>query len=254
MNRYTRDQICGFALDMAQLPNLDAKDRPSGTIVAGAFTPQWLQDVIDFWFHMVPFSATVKTATGTISANADHIVLPSDFVLDVRNGLTVQTIQGDSLTYKRTVRVPLQKWINRNLASQKTTDVKYPTYYTVWGDDALTSTQYQFMYLAPIPTITVPYKLYYYALPAVLTGSQKPKVPNDYVCIEYVRIRALEWARVYDVGTAQRFCDKIVGGMKAAGLMNEPEDDEIPFNDLVYRRRDSATLLSQSTYAWMGNQ
>jgi len=42
--------------------------------------------------------------------------------------------------------------------------------------------------------------------------------------------------------------------MKAAGLMNEPEDDEIPFDDLTFRKRSSVSLLQQNTYAWMGQQ
>src|SRR5262245_32636918 len=128
---------------MAQLPNLDVHDRPSGTIVAGAFAVQWLQDIIDFWYHMCPFSATITTATTTIPQAQDWYLLPSDFILDVRNGALVQTIAGDPLSYKRAVRVPLQKWLNRQLSTQKSVGVLYPAYYCIFGDDGVTTARQQ---------------------------------------------------------------------------------------------------------------
>src|SRR5262245_66383754 len=95
---------------MAQLPNLDVHDRPSGTIVAGAFAVQWLQDIIDFWYHMCPFSATITTATTTIPQAQDCYLLLPDFILDVCNGALLQTIAGYPLAYQRAVEEPRQKW------------------------------------------------------------------------------------------------------------------------------------------------
>ncbi len=80
-----------------------------------------------------------------------------------------------------------------------------------------------------------------------------PDFPSDYVCIEYIRIRAREWANVIDIGTAKMFCDKVVSGMKAAGLMNEPEDDEVPFDTLVFRNKGNMGMYSNS-YSWLGPQ
>ena len=248
-NRYARDELIAIALNMLQLPNLEVHDMPDGIVQQDAFCIQWLQDILDFWYHMVPFSATVVSATLNCTANQSYVTLPADFILDVRNGYLIQTVPGDSLSLRRITRVPLQKFINRQLLSQRSTDVKYPLFYSVIGDDNNMATQQQLMQVAPTPTISTIGKLWYYKLPAVLQSNEKPKFPNDYVCVEYLRIRALEWAHIAQPGTAQRFCDKIVAGMKANGLMNEPEDDEIPFDELTYHKRG---FLGNSTYAWMG--
>ena len=248
-NRYARDELITIALNMAQLPNLDQHDIPGGVVQPDAFSVQWLQDILDFWYHMVPFSAAVDKVSLTATANSDTIVLPSDFIIDVRNGYLVQTVQGDTLSLKRRIRTPLQKFISRQLAYQRATAVLFPYFYCVQGVD--TATGRQTLKITPTPTISTIGQLWYYKLPTVLASSDIPKFPNDYVCLEYIRIRALEWARIYDPGTAQKFCEKIVAGMKAAGLMNEPEDDEIPFDEEVYVRQQQE---GYATYAWMGER
>jgi len=247
-NRYTRDELINIALNMAQLPNLDQHDIPGGVVQPDAFSVQWLQDILDFWYHMVPFSATVDRVSLTATAQSDTVVLPGDFILDVRNGYLVQTVPGNSLSLRRRKRMPLQKFISRQLRYQTAANVDYPLFYCVQGVDPTTG--YQTMKITPTPQIATVGQLWYYKLPAALTSSAVPHFPNDYVCLEYIRIRALEWARLYDPGTAQKFCEKIVAGMKSAGLMNEPEDDEIPFDDDVYVRQQS--YENHATYAWMG--
>jgi hypothetical protein len=117
--------------------------------------------------------------------------------------------------------------------------VLYPSFYMIQGST---------MKVTPTPTITATGTLWYYQLPPALQADDKPLFPNDYVCIEYIRIRALEWSRIVDPGTAQKFCEKIVGGMKAAGLMNEPEDDEIPFDEQVYSK---GGRYGSNSYSWM---
>lgn len=250
-NRYARDELIKIALQQAQLPQLEHHDMPNGVVMPDAYCIQFLQDILDFWYHMVPFSATVKMVYLNCTAHQNYIVLPSDFILDVRNGYTVQTIQNNTQSYKRTFRLPLQKFINRRLYYQNKTDALYPCFYCIQGDDN-TSTQYQTMQIEPVPVVATSGQLWYYALPPVLTAVQKPKFPNDYVCIEYVRIRAREWAGILPIGSAQQFCDKVVGGMKSAGLMNEPEDDEIPFDQLSFKHAGIGSLYN-STYAWMGS-
>lgn len=240
-NRYARDELIYRALNMAQLPNLVAHDMPDGVVKQDAFAIDWLQDILDFWYHMVPFSASIKNVTLNAVANSGSIALPSDFILDVRNGYTVETVPSDTLSLRRVHRVPLQKFINRRLSFQRSSDVRYPIFYNVHGG---------VLNITPTPSIATNGKLWYYQLPVTLQSGDKPSFPNDYVCVEYIRIRALEWARVYEPGTAQKFCDKIVAGMKAAGLMNEPEDDELPFDELVYRKQGDR--LYSNTYAWMG--
>lgn len=229
------------------MPNLSVHDAPNGVVQQNAYSIQWLQDILDFWYHIVPFSATVVKHPLTCTANNDTIILPEDFILDVRNGLLVQSIPGDNTSYIRRYRMPLQKFINRQLTNQKATDVKHPNYYCIIGDDGDVFSQRQTMKITPTPSINTSCQLWYYQLPAALEANHKPKYPNDYCCIEYLRIRAHEWQGLYEPGTAQKFCDKIVSSMKSAGLMNEPEDDEIPFDEQVYKKTDSI-----QTYSWMG--
>lgn len=245
-NRYTRDEIIKIALDMAQLPNISIHDIPNGVVQSDAFSIQWLQDILDFWYHMVPFSATVTSTTLNCVANQSYVNLPSDFILDVRNGYLVETVANDTLSKRRLHRVPLQKFINRRLHSQRSTNIIHPYFYCIHDED--TTLKVQRLHVSPTPTQNVNGELYYYKLPARLEANDRPKTVNDYVCIEYIRIRALEMARVFEPGTAHKFCDKIVAGMKAAGLMNEPEDDEIPMDELVYRSGGGG----YNTYSWMG--
>lgn len=248
-NRYCRDELIRIALDMAQLPNITAHDCPHGVVQSDAFSVQWLQDILDFWYHMVPFSAAVTSVSLNVTANVGYVTLPSDFILDVRNGYLVQTVVSDARSYGRTVRLPLQKFISHQLYFQTPgliQSVDYPRFYCVQGVNV---DGQQLLQLTPTPTVSTLATLWYYQLPTALQSADKPRFPNDYVCIEYLRIRAKEWAGVYEPGTAQRFCDKIVGGMKAAGLMNEPEDDEIPFDTLVYSRG-----YGSRGFSWMGRQ
>jgi hypothetical protein len=249
-NRYCRDELINVMIGMAQLPNLQVHDAPNGVVQQDAFAIQWLQDILDFWFHMVPFSATVKHQSITCTAHNEEIIMPSDFILDVRNGLEVQTIPGDSTSYKRKGRVPLQKFINRRLENQTTHDVKYPEFYCIVGDDDNITTQYQTMMITPTPSINTQCYLWYYSLPARLEANQKPKFPSDQVCLDYLRLRALEWAGLLDPGTANKYSLKIIADMKASGLMNEPEDDEIPMDEQVYQRRGWGSNRNN----WMGRQ
>jgi hypothetical protein len=250
-NRYCRDQLIKIALDMALLPNLEHHDIPDGVVMPNAFSIQWLQDIIDFWYHMVPFSATVGHTILNCTANCDTIVLPSDFILDVKNRYHVQTVPGNNRSYKKTFRLPLQQFLNAQLGWQTNTGTVFnPQLYTICGDDGNPLTQYQTMLVTPTPTIATQGILWYYRLPPVLTAIQRPKFPSDYVCIEYIRIRAVEWAGIMQPGTAYKFCDKVVSAMKVAGLMNEPEDNEVPLDPVVYRASgDNAAL---NNYSWMG--
>lgn len=251
-NRYNRDQLVLTALRMAQLPNLEAHDAPDGIVQSDAFAVEWLQDILTFWYHIAPFSATVVKASISCTAQSDTVILPANFILDVRNGLLVQTVPSDTQSYKRAIRVPLQKFINRQIHTQHAdSDVKYPAYYCIAGDDGVITTQYQTMLVAPTPTIATQCQLWYYQLPAALQANQKPKFPDDYACIEYIRLRALEWAGIITPGTAKKFCTDIVAQYKAAGLLNEPEDDEIPMDEQVYRRSGSNR---HAVYGWMGDR
>ncbi len=244
-NRYTRDQIIVKALEMALLPNLEVNDAPNGVVMPGAFSINWLQDIIDFWYHIVPFSTTITKATLNSTANVSTISLPSDFIVDVRNGYLVQTIVGDSQSYVRTRRLSLQKFITRQLGWQRTSiQVLYPVCYSIAAVDALGK---QVMNITPTPTVSTLGQLWYYALPTELQADDIPPFPAARIMIEYLFIRAREWAGIMNPGSAQGYCDKLLASAKAGGLLNEPEDDEVPMDEDVYRHS-----ASTHTYAWMG--
>jgi hypothetical protein len=231
-NRLTRDQIILEAVNTINTGNFRTANAPNGVVLQTAPAIGWLQNIIDFWHHMVPFSATIKRVRCDAVANQDYILAPTDLIVDVRNGYLVQTIPSDANSLVRRHRVSLQKFINRKLTFQKSTNINYPTYYCLQDYDEVAESQ--MIQITPTPNIATVGYLYYYAMPPALTAGKRPKVPNDYVCVEYVKIRAMEWLNLYEPGTAQKFCDKIVSGMKAAGLLNEPEDDEVPFDDLTF--------------------
>ena len=249
-NRYCRDELIKIAIDMALLPNLEHHDIPDGVVLPNAFSIQWLQDIIDFWYHMVPFSATVAKVSLPCVAGSDTVVLPTDFILDVRNRYHVQGVVGNTRSLEKCWRLPLQQFLNRQLSYQATTgNVNYPIFYTVCGDDGNLLTQQQTMLVTPTPTIATQGILWYYKLPPVLTATQRPKFPSDYVCIEYIRIRACEWANIMQPGTAHKFCERIVSAMKVAGLMHEPEDNEVPLDPIRYRSSGNAAV---NAYSWLG--
>jgi hypothetical protein len=246
-NRYTRDELILVALQMAQMPNLEVHDAPNGVVREDAFMIQWLQDILDFWHHFVPFSATVKKISVNCTVNSDSISLPSDFILDVKNGLLTQAIAGDTKSYRRCMRLPLQKFINRQVYYQTTTDVKYPLFYCISGDDGNVLTQKQTMLVTPTPTIATVCQLWYYQLPPPLEANHRPRVPNDYVCTEYLRLRAHEWQGLLEPGASQKFCHAIIKNMQGSHLLNEPEDDEIPMDQNTFMRQNTV-----SPYHWMG--
>ena len=249
--RSTRDQLIITALNMAQLPNLDIHDIPDRVVQPDAFSIQWLQDVLDFWFHMVPFSATLTDVTLACVAHQDLVVLPQDFIIDMRNGYRVQRVVDDAGSYVRAIRLPSQKFLSAQLQSQRFTGVMFPTYYCIEG---VSADGRQLMKLAPTPEIATLGILKYYQLPPVLEAGDRPTFPSDYVCVEYIRLRALEWAGIIDPGTAQKFCTKVVMDMKANGLLNNPENDEIPMDEIQFPGYSMGHSGVIGHTSWMGPQ
>ena len=246
-NRHSRDKLINIALNIAQLDNLVVHDCPHGVVQSDAFSLQWLQDILDFWYHMVPFSSTVVQAQLNATANQDYIILPEDFIVDVRHGYLVETIPGDPLTMQRRLRLPFQRFLSRSIGNQRSSNGNFPTHYCVNGRNA---EDRQLLRITPTPTIATVGAIWYYQMPPLLSAGDKPAFPSDYVIVEYIRIRALEWARILEPGTAVTFCDKIIKAMKANGLMNEPEDDEISNDETRYPVTSSDGL---EAYRWMGH-
>jgi hypothetical protein len=245
-NRDCRDKLILTALDMALTPNLEIHDAPDGVVQPDAFSIAWLENIIDYWYHIVPFSTTITKVSLNATANGSTIILPADFIVDVRNGYLVQTVPNDALSYDRTRRVPLQKFITRQISFQRSINaVLFPYFYTVAQIDP--TTKRQLLSITPTPTIATQGQLWYYALPARLGADDIPPFPAARIMVEYLFIRAREWSGIMPPGSAQGYCDKLLASCKAAGLLNEPEDDEIPMDGDVYRHGRDMT-----TYSWMG--
>lgn len=249
-NRNTRDELIKTALNMVTLPNLEVHDMPDGVVQQDAFMIDWLQEIIDYWHHMVPFSATVTHQTFNCIAHFDTLILPDDFIVDVRHGFMVQTKVNDPRSFRRIIRYDLPRFIRYWEFTQGAKDIPHPLAYCIVGDDGDPVLQRQTMMIAPTPTIDTQGMLWYYRLPARLAANQRPKMNHsDYICSEYLRHRALEWAGINQPGSAFLFAQKVVGAMRSAGLLNEPEDSAIPFDPLV---NVGKTMSHLQPYSWMG--
>lgn len=230
MNRLTRDELLHRALNMVDSKGLDTHDRPHGLIVDEAHSLSWLQDGLDLFHHEFPWQGLIRTAALSLASGA--ITLPTDFILDVRDGIVVASLG------TRLRRTPLQKFVTYQLAT--TTDAN-PRVYT-WHGDAL------YVYPTPAPPRVVAGTLWYYALPVTLGPVAKPAFPSDWVLVEYVRLRGLEWLRLHVPGTARAYALTEIGRLRKAGLQGEPEDNELPLDTGRFLPTGSGDRSS-----WMGD-
>ncbi len=232
MNRLARDTLLLQALDLADLPTLDAHDRPAGTIVAGAFSIVWLQDALDLFHNQFPLAATVKGAPITIAAGQNQVAVPADFILDVRHGIVIP--QSANAGARRLIRTSYQKLLTYLTYS---TGQGAPRRYAVMGPNVL---------FWPVADVAYAATLNYYAMPATLNAGDTPTFPSDQILIDLVKLRALEWARQEQPGTALAYARREIAKIRAAGLFNQAEDTEIPLDP------DQFVNAEQTPWSWMG--
>ena len=207
MGRLTRDNILISALDMLDSAVLDAKDRPSATIVSAAFSIQWLQEGVDLLFAYVPIGGTLVSPAGAISflAGVPSYLLPSTFAAVEKDGV-VLTDTAEHLILR-----------NQNeLDSQ-------PANRTNWGRPVMFSITYPFLSVRPVPNTTIAATLNYYALPTALTSSAVPAFSLDTILVQYVYLRGQEWHRSIQPGTAQAYLISVATRLKHYGLSLPPE-------------------------------
>lgn len=207
MGRLTRDNILISALDMLDSAVLDAKDRPSASIVAGAFSIQWLQEGLDLLFAYVPIGGTLVSPAGTLSfsAGVPSYLLPTDFAAVEKDGV-VLTDTGEHLILR-----------NQNeLDSQ-------PTVRTNWGRPTMFSITYPFLSVRPVPNTTIAATLNYYALPTALAAGATPAFSLDTILVQYVWLRGQEWHKTVLAGTAQEYLISVATRLKHYGLALPPE-------------------------------
>jgi hypothetical protein len=221
------------ALDMVDAPALNAKDRPGGVILTNALSLGWLQDALDMFHRAFPFAGTVLSTTISIPVTTGEVAAPADFILDVRNGITLP-----SPTTQRLRRVGLQEFIRQQMQDTSTST---PAIYMVTGPTTLIKCY-------PVPPAAQSATLWYYALPAELSPNDKPNFPADWTLIEYVRLRGLEWLRALPGDTAYQYANREIGKLRAGGLLGESEDQRIPFDTGQFKR-----AAGQDLWSWMGD-
>lgn len=227
MNRLTRDSICLRALDLADVPSLDTNDRPSGSIQSGAFTVEWLQEGIDFFYQNIPMAGVFTSVTVTLTQSG-QMTIPNDFLVDLRDGLIIT----DDPRW-RLVRVAGQEYVQRAILGTASTSPSQPAYYFVQPP-----TIFFFNRSGIVPDKSYNGKLFYFQLPAVLQPGTVPNFPSDLVLVDYVRLKCLEYVRSVPAGTALEYAEKQVAKLRNSGLFNEPENDEIPLDARKFKRFD----------------
>lgn len=227
MNRYNRDQILTRALDMVDSPSLNSRERPGGAI-SGSMTAGWLQDALDLFHHEFPWAGVVRKASVQIGTDG-LMTLPSDFILDVRDGIVLGTNPS-----RRLARTSLQRFIDLQTVNTQAGD---PLRYVVRPPQ---------IEVLPAPRTATSATLWYYALPSVLTSNVVPTFPSDWVLIEYVRLRCKEWLNALPPGSAVAYARDEIARLRRTGLANEPEDDRIPLDRETFIRPGGR-------YDWMGD-
>lgn len=220
MNRLQRDQIINRALDLADSSVLDAKDRPSSpTIVAGALSVEWLQEAIDLFAKRFPFSLNLTTSALTIAENDTTITVPSDFVLDYKNGIVLADDLG------RLLRKSLNFILNQ-LVGTTTSPVRgTPAFYAVKGST---------IQFTPKADKAFTATLHYYQLPSALTTAEVPFFPDDYILVHYVWIKAQEWHRVVPIGAALQYAEDRIKDLQKAGIGGEAEPTTIELDPATF--------------------
>lgn len=236
-NRLTRDQVIGKALNLADIPALDAHDRSNGSAIdATAFMIDWLQEIVD-WFHaQIPMAGLLTGATITITTTGS-VALPSDFLIDLRDGIFLTADPRVRLT-----RVAGQEYVQRLTLLASTTPTSPPIFYFVLPPNVLFINRN-----GGTPDKSYAAQFWYYALPAALATGTVPNFPSDLILVEYLKLKAQEWCRSIQPGTAEAYAKTRVADLQKNGLFMEPESDTIPLDPRRFVGAGSAT-----PWGWLG--
>lgn len=245
---YVRDEIITQGIEETASPTLIAHDIPGGVVASNAYAIKWLQRALNYFHRKYPFANDITTVAMTALANTETLVLssdlvshlPSDFILDVRDGLIANDSSGNGF---RLTRQSYQYFMDTRLSYTNTVSniARGSSYCVVRNSIKLCTT------LENTSTLV----LHYYALPAQLEPEDFCDFPDEECLVKYLTLRGLEWANHPKVppGTAQQYLAKQIAGFRSAGLLHEPEyEDGIPV-------RNSHTMLDSSIVnrnSWMG--
>ena len=233
MNRLTRDTIINRALDLADSSVLDAKDRPSSpTIESDALSITWLQEALDLFAKRFPFSLNLTEAPISIAESDTSFSVPSDFIIDYRNGVILAEDQ------RRLVRRSLNVILNQLVGTSASPVRGVPDMYAVRGTTIKFMPKAQQAYSAT---------LHYYSLPAVIGSTDTPFFPDDYILTHYVWIKAQEWHRVVPIGTALQYSEDRIKDLQKAGIGLESEPTEIELDRRTFGMFDREDLFVKVT-------
>jgi hypothetical protein len=242
VNRLARDTLLIQALDMADMPELDQHDRPSATIDSAAFSINWLQRCLDEIHQEFPWAGTIASVSGQVSALQTSAFAPSDFILDVRDGLWITFSGSKRRLFRRNFSdiVPLQERTFQSDAYVR----GVPTQYAFTGRN---------LHLNQTPeTGGYTYQLWYYQMPAVMSASATPNFPSDHVLVDFVYLRAMEWGRKLPQGAAMKYLREVeIPALRTSGLGQEPESDLVPLDPLRFVRGQKRHS-PYTPWGWMG--
>ena len=231
VNRLTRDQIIGKALDLADSPTLDEKNRSDGSAIdTTAPAIEWLQQGVDLFYTLYPQAGTVTSTSIAIVAGTTSYAMPSDLILTYQNGIVLATDK--KRLSKRSLSYVL------NLDQTRTGTPKFyreePPNWKIWPepDKAYTGTAY------------------YHKMPAALATGTVPTFPSDFLLVEYLHIKMKEWLNAVPKGSALQFALNIVSKFVKAGIINQLEEEQIPFDREAFPGGGS---YPGSQYDWMGD-
>ena len=156
--------------------------------------------------------------TATLTISSVTTALPSDFILDVRDGLIITPSDGGP---GRLARRDLPELITRNIGAS----TGQPTIYTITDPNVR---------VFPAPNKSYTATLWYYKLPALLEAHEKPLFPSDFCLVQYVRLMGEEWLKVAQPGTAQVYAERECAKLLKTGLGREPESTEIRLDPRRY--------------------
>jgi hypothetical protein len=245
-SRYTRDEIISQALDLAHSPTVSAHDSPEGVLDPNAWTVKWLENALNFFHRLYPFSSDVTQAAMTVGASSTDVLLvtpalhslylPDDFIVDIRNGLFF--LVGTREVPLR--RVDYQRWLKLKVSYQNI-PVNEPLCYT------LVQKRYK---IIPMVSQTSLLTAHYFALPVSPGPDEFVDFPDEQCLIDFLVLRILEHTRARNVnpGTAQVYLRQQLAGFKAAGLLGRSEyEDGIPLENA-----HSISEYTTSLNDWMG--
>ena len=213
-------------------PNLDAKERPGGTLLPSAMCIGWLQEGLDYMHTRYPWGSILLEATITWVAGQVRYDLPSGFIQDYEDGLYHDEDAGgmERKGLGHLLRVPK--------VAQSTWGK--PCWYTIAGTEVI---------VRPAPSAAWAGKtatLNYYGMPDPLGPTTVPKFPSDIVLVRYIWLRGMEWTRAVEPGTAEKYLTGIVADLQSQGIGNEAESRTVPLD------RTAFPGPGADRFTWMG--